>query len=91
VRRFLLVLTVVMLITTMLATSAPSVTAQEGGSQASCTRQWFREWHQWWDVGPSGYPVGWWYFWWYKVCFVPDVGWFRLYDSWEWDGLVLLQ
>ena len=87
-KRILLVLLTVAAITTvMLATSTSLATAQDVGLY--CSPVWEREWHQWWDRGPGGGVVGWWYFWWFRWCLVPSIGWFKLYHSWEWDGLIL--
>ena len=93
-KRFLLILTIAMLVSAMLTIGAPSVTAQQGqsgtGATVSCAPEWLQEWHQWYDRGSSGGIVGWWYFWWYRWCYAPDIGaWFRMYDGWDWGDRIL--
>jgi hypothetical protein len=87
VKRILLVfLTVAAIATVVLATGTSLAAAQDVALY--CSPVWEREWHQWWDQAPGGGIVGWWYFWWFRWCLVPSIGWFKLYHSWEWDGLI---
>jgi hypothetical protein len=89
VRRLVLALAVVAVMTGVLATApAMTVSGVQVSSEAFAAQpgapDYCGPWQQTWHVSSGG----WWYFWWWRWCHNPSIqgGWYIDWAGWNWHG-----